>query len=245
VEATVKRKALKKDFDEPAVQNADGPSIDQLWSAEAFALYGPPRDTGYDVGRWFDEKGIPSVLDVGCGRGVLREGYSGRWVGLDRSIEQLRHTTGLRIIGDALSLPFPDESFPGVTALYMLYFFEDPSLVVREALRVLEPGGWFATCAPSKFDAPELAHVTPKEGMDEFAAEDVPALLFEHFRDVDVTIWDFPAFDLPDRDTVGDYLYSWYFPQLTREEANARAQDVDVPLKLTKRGAWGVGRKPG
>jgi SAM-dependent methyltransferase len=240
----MKRNALKKDFDDPAVRAADGPSIAQMWSAEATALYGPPRDTGYDVGRWFEEKGIGAVLDVGCGRGVLKEGYSGRWVGLDRSIEQLRHTDGMRVIGDALSLPFPDESFAGVSALYMLYFFDDPSDVVREVLRVLEPDGWFATCAPSKFDAPELAHVTPRDEMDSFAAEDVTSLLFEHFRDVDVTIWDFPAFDLADRETVSAYLYSWYFPRLSREEAEARAKDVDVPLKLTKRGAWGVGRKP-
>jgi ubiquinone/menaquinone biosynthesis C-methylase UbiE len=240
----MKKRRIEKDFDDPAVQSADGPSLEQMWSEEAYALYGPPRDTGYDVGRWFEEKGIPSVLDVGCGRGVLREGYSGRWIGLDRSIEQLRQTGGTRLIGDALSLPFPDESFPGVTALYMLYFFEDPSLVVREALRVLQPDGWFATCAPSKFDAPELVHVTPKEEMDSFMAEDVPELLFEHFRVVDVTIWDFPAFDLPDRETVSAYLYSWYFPRLTREEASKRAEQVDVPLKLTKRGAWGVGHKP-
>ncbi len=240
----MKRKALRKDFDDPAVQDSVGPSIEQMWSAEAFARYGRPRDTGYDIGRWFEAKGVRSVLDIGCGRGVLREGFSGRWVGLDRSIEQLRHTDGTRVIADALSVPFPDESFSGVAALYMLYFFEDPSLVVREALRVLEPDGWFATCAPSKFDAPELMHVTPKEEMDSFMAEDVPALLFEHFRDVDVTIWDFAAFDLVDRETVSAYLYSWYFPRLTREEANTRAEEVDVPLKLTKRGAWGVGRKP-
>jgi SAM-dependent methyltransferase len=240
----MKKKALRKDFDSPEVQDDGGPNIEEMWSAEARALYGPPRDTGYDVGRWFEEKGIGPVLDVGCGRGVLREGYSGRWVGLDRSIEQLRHATGDRVIGDALSLPFPDESFAGVTALYMLYFFEDPSLVVHEALRVLRPDGWFATCAPSKFDAPELAHVIPTDEMDAFAAEDVPALLFEHFREVDVTIWDFPAFDLPDRRTVSAYLHSWYLPRLTREEADARAEQVEVPLKLTKRGAWGVGRKP-
>ena len=64
------------------------------------------------------------------------------------------------------------------------------------------------------------------------------------FRDVKITIWDFPAFDLKDRATVRDYLYSWYYPALTLEEAERRSQLVDVPLKLSKRGAWGVGRKP-
>ena len=236
--------ALKKDFDAPEVQADVGPTIASLWSEEAFALYGPPRDTPHDVAAWFDEQGISPVLDVGCGAGAFAESFTGRWFGLDRSVEQLRRADGSRVLGDALALPFPDESFAGVVALYVLYFFEEPALVAREALRVLRPGGRFAVCAPSRFDAPELDHVTPKGEMEAFMAEDIPSLLFEHFRDVDVTIWDFPAFDLRDRATVRDYLYSWYYPQLTMEEAAARAEKVDVPLKLTKRGAWGVGRKP-
>jgi SAM-dependent methyltransferase len=184
------------------------------------------------------------VLDIGCGTGLFKQTFSGRWIGLDRSIEQLRQAPSPRVLADALTLPFADESFAGVSALYMLYFFEEPERVVREALRVLRPGGVFATCAPSKFDAPELEHVTPKGEHESFMAEDIPALLFEHFRDVNVTIWDFPAFDLRDRETVRDYLFSWYYPQLTLDDAARRAEQVDVPLKLTKRGAWGVGRKP-
>jgi SAM-dependent methyltransferase len=131
-----------------------------------------------------------------------------------------------------------------VVSLYTLYFFTEPAEVVREALRVLKPRGYFATCAPSRFDAPELEHVTPKAERESFMGEDVPALMFEHFREVELTFWDFPAFDLKDTATVRDYLYSWYYPQLTREEAQERAERVDVPLKLSKRGAWGVGRKP-
>lgn len=239
----MKKKVIEKDFDDPKVQNSGGPSIESMWSAEAYALYGPPRDAAHDVALWFNSKAISPVLDIGCGTGPFERSFEGRWVGLDRSIEQLKQARGERLIGDALSLPFGDASFKGVVALYMLYFFEDPSAVAKEALRVLEPGGYFATCAPSKFDAPELEHVTPKGEMDSFMGEDVQGLLFEHFYDVEVTVWDFPAFDLNDRETVRDYLYSWYYPQLTREEADRRAQQVEVPLKLSKRGTWGVGRK--
>ncbi len=238
-------KALEKDFDSPEVQRQPGPSIESMWSAEAYALYGPPRDTPHDVAVWFNEQAISPVLDVGCGSGAFGQSFTGRWVGLDRSIEQLRRADGPRVLGDALSLPFPDESFAGVVALYVLYFFEEPDLVALEATRVLQPGGTFAVCAPSRFDAPELEHVTPKGEMEAFMAEDIPALLFRYFRNVEMTIWDFPAFDLRDRGMVRDYLYSWYYPQLTLEEAAARAEKVDVPLKLSKRGAWGVGRKAG
>jgi SAM-dependent methyltransferase len=236
-------KAIDKDFDDPEVQSSRGPSIESMWSDEARALFGPPRDAHHDVAVWFSEQGISPVLDVGCGTGGFRRSYTGRWVGLDRSIEQLKQADGARVIGDAPMLPFPNESFAGVAALYLLYFFEEPAAVALEAKRVLQPGGYFATCAPSAFDAPELDHVTPKGERDSFAAEDIPGLLFEHFREVEITTWDFPAFDLRDHETVRDYLYSWYYPQLTLDEATKRAERVDVPLKLSKRGAWGVGRK--
>jgi ubiquinone/menaquinone biosynthesis C-methylase UbiE len=84
------------------------------------------------------------VLDVGCGAGPFRQSFSGHWVGLDRSIEQLRKAEGNRVLGDALRLPFPDASFAGVVALYVLYFFERPELVALEAQRVLRPGGAIA-----------------------------------------------------------------------------------------------------
>jgi SAM-dependent methyltransferase len=239
----VKRKAIDKDFDDPEVQADRGPSIEDMWSEEAYALYGPPHDTAVEVGRWFETNRIEPVLDVGCGRGLFAHGFSGKLVGIDRSMAQLRRSRGLRVLGDALALPFGDESFPAVVALYLLYFFEEPSLVALEARRVLEPGGCFAVCAPSRFDAPELDHVAPQGERESFMAEDIPALLFEHFRDVRITTWDFPAFDLRDPAMVRDYLYSWYYPQLTLEEAARRAQQVATPLKLTKRGAWATGRK--
>ena len=125
----------------------------------------------------FEEKGIPSVLDIGCGRGILREGYSGRWVGLDRSIEQLRHAGGARARSlTRFRCPSRTRASQAWPPLYMLYFFEEPPKCVREALRVLQPGGWFARARRARFDAPELAHVTPKEEMDSFAAEDVTEL---------------------------------------------------------------------
>lgn len=239
----MRKQMIDKDFDDREVQDLGGPSIEQMWSQEAFALYGPPRDTPADIGEWLQAQSIEPVLDIGCGSGALKQGYHGRWVGLDRSIEQLRQTDGTRVLGDALHLPFVEESFAGVVASYILYFFEEPELVAHQALRVLRPGGCFATCAPSRFDCPELAHVVPSEG-DVFMAEDIPDLLFAHFREVELNVWDFPAFDMLDRDTVRDYLYSHYYPQLTRAEAAERAERVEVPLKVTKRGIWGVGRKP-
>lgn len=238
------RRPVQKDFDDPEVRRLVDPPLDKLWSAEAYALYGPPHDTPHDVAVWFDEQHIEPVLDVGCGSGAFRQSFSGGWVGLDRSIEQLLAASGRRVLGDALALPFPDDCFPGVVALYMLYFFEQPSVVVSEARRVLAPGGTFATCAPSRYDCPELHHVLPAEAFAEsFASEDIPGTLERFFDDVEITMWDAPMFDLPDRETVRDYLHAHYYPLFSVEAATEAAARVDVPLKLTKRGAWGVGRK--
>ncbi len=238
------RRAVAKDFDDPVVRELTGPSLAELWSAEAYEQFGPPHDTPHDVAVWFDERGLSPVLDVGCGAGAFKQSLHGSWVGFDVSISQLRAAGGPCALGDAASLPFATDAFPGVVALYMLYFFEDPAPVIAEARRVLRPGGAFATCAPSRYDCPELHHVLPPEAFDEsFASEDILGALDAFFEDVEITVWDAPMFDFPDRNTVRDYLYAHYYPLFTADEAAEAAEKVTTPLKLTKRGAWGVGRK--
>ena len=237
-------KALDKSFEDPEVRRLLGViSIDKLWSKEAWEAFGPPHDTHQDVAVWLNQQGLPSVLDIGGGMGGIGRTFAGRTVLLDISPSQLAEASGPRVCANALTLPFPDASFPAVTALYMLYFFDEPRDVVREAMRVLEPGGPFVVCAPSRFDVPELAHVVPEENCT-FYGEDCEPLLREFCEDVVVNEWDFPMFDVPDRQTVCDYLYSWYYPMLTPDEAWERSAQVEVPLKLTKRGAWAVGYKP-
>ncbi|MEU6713571.1 class I SAM-dependent methyltransferase [Nonomuraea sp. NPDC046802] len=87
-------------------------------------------------------------LDVGCGTGqyldVIRS--TGRTVvGLDRSTDQLRLARGRDhaplLQGDATTLPFADGVFGTVTALWVSTDIADFAGLLKEAARVLRPGG--------------------------------------------------------------------------------------------------------
>jgi 2-polyprenyl-6-hydroxyphenyl methylase/3-demethylubiquinone-9 3-methyltransferase len=93
------------------------------------------------------------VLDIGCGGGFLSNPLSKAGFvvdGLDASADSLavatQHDSTGKVRytrGDALSLPFADDSFDVVCAMDFLEHVEDPARVVSEAARVLRPRGRF------------------------------------------------------------------------------------------------------
>lgn len=95
------------------------------------------------------------ALDVGTGTGDLalelaRHGAR-RVVGADmvpamvalaRAKATQRGATGIRfLIGDALDLPFPDQTFDCLTSGFLVRNVADPALAFAEMYRVLKPGG--------------------------------------------------------------------------------------------------------
>ncbi|MCP3805175.1 methyltransferase domain-containing protein [Allokutzneria sp. A3M-2-11 16] len=96
--------------------------------------------------------GSDAVLEVGCGIGVgaaltLREFRPGALVGLDFSEAQLERARArneeqldLRQ-GDALDMPFEDNSFDKLYTVEVAQHFEDLAAFAAEAHRVLRPGG--------------------------------------------------------------------------------------------------------
>ncbi len=92
------------------------------------------------------------VVDLGCGTGDLIaevERTGAGVVGIDLSAEMIafgrKRLAGRSFVrGDAQCLPFPDASFDGAVSGFALRNFTSIPTSMREAARVLKPGGRFA-----------------------------------------------------------------------------------------------------
>lgn len=106
------------------------------------------QDLNYDAGE--------SLLEIGCGAGAIL-GILGRafpaikLAGIDLEHKQIeyarQHLDSLNIskvdlrVGDAVSLPWQDNSFDRLYAMWFLEHLPSPLQVLKEAKRVLKPKG--------------------------------------------------------------------------------------------------------
>ena len=130
-------------------------NMDKRWRRKvAKQLRGIPADSGL-------------ILDVACGTGdlalALFEATGARVIGTDfcRPMLEIASRKAARleraipfVEGDALHLPFPDDSFDGVTIAFGLRNLASVEGGLKELQRVLRPGGMTAVLDFSKPNVP-------------------------------------------------------------------------------------------
>ena len=201
----------------------------------------PHDDVHPYVAARFAAAGAQTVLDVGGGNGRLARllpGLSMRCLLLDLSSAMLDLAPRPSVRGDGARLPVADASVDAVAALFTLYHYEDPRVPIREAWRVLRPGGMFAACAASRDSDPELARVVPGwGGASTFDGEEAPAIVASVFAApgdmVQADPWDGPLVTIT---TVPAAVACLRVYGLAEADAVAAAATLDLPLTLTKRG---------
>jgi len=170
------------------------------------------------------------VLDVGCGEGRLASVLHGGvvWVGVDSSAVQVAaNPYRPSVLADMQALPFRDGVFAEVTHLWCLYHVENPTVAIGEAKRVLQSGGRYYASTSARDNDPEIMF----EGYppSSFDAEDAGSIVASVFGGAEEQRWDAKFFALHTPDEVRAYCRHNFIPA-------DRADDVDLPLWLTKRG---------
>ncbi|HYX88823.1 MAG TPA: class I SAM-dependent methyltransferase [Gaiellaceae bacterium] len=189
------------------------------------------------------------VLEVGCGWGEfaarLRDELRAEVVGVDLSprMVELARDRGLDArIADVQALPFADDEFDCVAALWMLYHVPDLDRALAEVARVLRPGGTLVAATSSHLHLVELWSLVGRDRASEpvrFFAETGTRPLRRHFRrverrDVRGTIV------FRDAEAARDYIRA----SVAHKHLAERVPDFDAPLRATCANAVFVAEKP-
>lgn len=178
-------------------------------------------------------EGIRSFIELGAAHGPISQllapaGVECTAVDLDPPADHFEPL----LRADLRSIPLPDNSVDAVSAVNCLYFLGDPRDGIREAHRLLRPGGLFLASSPSRRHDPEIKRYIPDWGVaGPFDAEEAEAVVTEVFGEVEADWWEVPAYVLTTADQVRDYFTMFGYP-----EPDAAVADLGLPITITKSG---------
>jgi SAM-dependent methyltransferase len=161
-------------------------------------------------------RGMPDVLEVGCGTGVFAARLASELPGVallavDQSpglVELTRERGVPAQVQDLQQLLAPDAAYDVVLALWMLYHVPDLDRGLAEVRRVLRPGGRFVAVTNGDEHVAELGREAGGEAvLTAFSSENGEESLRRHFDEVTRTDIETRAV-FPDRDTALGYLES-------------------------------------
>jgi SAM-dependent methyltransferase len=151
-------------------------AYDDAWSPALL----PPAEA---VVRRLDLEHAHLVLDVGAGTGALTRALraaapQATIVSIDPAAEMLHYAKRYRhvvpVLADAAALPIRDGTADAVLLAYMLFMLPEPADGLREAARVLGPGGRVGTVTWAS-EEPSLAAKTWDATLAELGVAPVPA----------------------------------------------------------------------
>ncbi len=157
-------------------------TLREAWNAQAAAWVAWARHESDSYWRFHRDaflELLPSpctTLDVGCGEGRFPRELRSRGhavIGVDASEALIAHARaadpgGDYRVADTSALPLADASFELVTAFMVLQDVDDMPVAVREASRVLKPGGFLCLA---------IVHPLASAGRFEDRASDAPFLI--------------------------------------------------------------------
>jgi len=125
-----------------------------------------------DIARRIPQRDGISVLETACGTGIvtarLREHLPAKAKlcatdlneGMINFAQAKRNPPGIEWqVADAMTLPFPDESFDVLVCQFGVMFLPDKTAAMREARRLLKPGGTFLFNVWDSLAANDLSRV--------------------------------------------------------------------------------------
>ncbi len=143
-------------------------------SVEGYNLFADQYSHNHNYLNTFEDDGFFILMGDACGKKVLDAGCgTGRAIdrikiagarditGIDVSdkmieIAQKHHSTAKFVVGDCEEMPFEDESFDVVVAMFLIVHLKKLDKFFDEVYRVLKPGGVFIVSNVNQKKAPKL-----------------------------------------------------------------------------------------